>query len=137
MKEFIRWTEQLQTGHPLIDEQHHKLVEIINRFYAAFVDKKHESILLDILDELADYTRYHFSAESRLMKQITYAQENDHLEAHAKFARMVTNFQDECRKDPGCFTFRLMSFLQNWLTDHIMKTDKVFVAQLREAGQIS
>ena len=56
---FIKWNKSLSVKVKEIDDQHKKLVELINQAYE-FKDSKK---LGDILNELIEFTRVHFSTE--------------------------------------------------------------------------
>ncbi|MGM0632688.1 MAG: bacteriohemerythrin [Pseudomonadota bacterium] len=61
------WNENFATGIPSIDEQHYKLVEILNRLARQFADGVFSGEELNkIVDELADYAHYHFSSEEEI-----------------------------------------------------------------------
>ena len=57
------WNESFDTGLPEIDEQHRRLVQLLNTLasHIAFGSGVQEVSVL--LDELADYAVYHFQTE--------------------------------------------------------------------------
>lgn len=57
------WNKNFETGIKDIDEQHKKLVEILNRL-AVNLAHRSSAILLDsVFNELVEYTDYHFKSE--------------------------------------------------------------------------
>ena len=64
------FTEEYYTGIKMIDEEHAKLFEIANRAYELLTNKfkvdKYDEIA-DVLEELKDYTKYHFNHEEEYM----------------------------------------------------------------------
>ena len=68
MESFV-WNECFITGLPKVDEQHQRLVELINGFGEGLMEEP--GVLLPQLEavfaELADYARGHFQDEEALM----------------------------------------------------------------------
>jgi len=55
-----------------IDEQHKKLVALVNNLNDAMSSGKGQLIMGKILDDLVAYTKTHFATEERLMTTHTY-----------------------------------------------------------------
>lgn len=53
----IKWRNEYTLGIELIDNQHKKLLEIVNRLYSAFIEKKQSEEVLTVLVELKDYIK--------------------------------------------------------------------------------
>ena len=83
------FTEEYYTGIPMIDEEHAKLFEIANRAYELLTNQfkmdKYDEIA-DVLEELKDYTKYHFGHEEEYMKSINYGK---------RFSQMHQQITDE------------------------------------------
>jgi len=63
----IEWTEDLNTGIQVIDSQHHRIVQYINKLYD--IQNTHDRKQVEqVLDELVDYTLSHFAFEESLME---------------------------------------------------------------------
>jgi hemerythrin len=63
------------TGIDFIDQEHTKLFEIANKAYEVltndFIPDKYDYIV-EVINELRDYTKYHFSHEESYMNSISY-----------------------------------------------------------------
>lgn len=125
-KEFLRWQEDYSVRVKEIDEQHKKLVVLINKFYNAFYDHKHKEVIEEVLSELTDYTRYHFSTEEKYFRQFNYSDTLIHIKEHQQFIEKIKTFTVEKEISASTTTFKLMAFLQNWLINHILKSDKKY-----------
>ncbi|WP_417821834.1 bacteriohemerythrin [Terasakiella sp.] len=121
----IEWSEYLDTGVPLIDDDHKMLVAILNRLYQACLYKENEKIFHSILEELAHYTKYHFQREENFMEEIGYPHLKNHKQVHKLLASFVmaelNKVQDHYNTKNGD---ELLHFLKNWLIDHIMGMDQ-------------
>ncbi|MGC8720293.1 MAG: hemerythrin domain-containing protein, partial [Thermodesulforhabdaceae bacterium] len=59
----IRWDESLSVGIAEIDDQHKRLVNMINELYDAMLQKKGKAVLSQIIKEMAEYAAVHFATE--------------------------------------------------------------------------
>ncbi|MGC3218355.1 bacteriohemerythrin, partial [Pseudomonas aeruginosa] len=61
------WQDDLKTGIQDIDNQHKRIVEMINHLHVAQQGKEHAAIA-EVIEELVDYTQSHFAFEETLME---------------------------------------------------------------------
>ena len=123
MSEFINWSDELSVGIEEIDEQHKVLVNLVNRMHDA-IDEHHGSdVVIDILSELADYTKIHFAVEESLMRILDYPGYEEHKEIHDELLEHVVELQQKVASGKTAISFELMHFLKSWLSKHIMEED--------------
>jgi hemerythrin-like metal-binding protein len=128
------WTSGLATGVKIIDEQHRKLVEIINSLYATMKSGQGKAALEKLLDDLTEYTVYHFGAEEKYFAQFKYAETAAHKKIHEELKAQVVSFIHNFKSGQAGLTMELMNFLKDWLADHIQKTDKRYVKTFLDGG---
>ena len=95
---------------------------------------KSDSLIIDeILNELFDYTKYHFTTEEEYFVKFRYKNRDEHVLAHISFVEKMRELKEQ--KDQNMkITSRLMSFLRNWLTTHIQIEDKKFQGCFKSHG---
>jgi hemerythrin-like metal-binding protein len=125
--ELFPWNSRLIIGIDSIDEQHRKLVMLINDLHQAMKSKVGTAESGRILDELAEYTRYHFDFEEKLFDHHTYPAAAAHVSEHRALVEKVNAFREDFRMGRAGLSMDLMYFLSDWLRQHIMKTDKAYV----------
>jgi hemerythrin-like metal-binding protein len=119
----IEFNSSLHVGFPEIDKQHKKLVDYLNKLHDAMKAGKGKEVMGPILGELITYTVEHFAYEEGEMQKKAYPQMVAHKSEHQKLVTQVSDFKRKF--DQGALvTTELMSFLKNWLQDHIQKSDK-------------
>jgi hemerythrin-like metal-binding protein len=128
-KKLIIWSEGYSVGIKDIDMQHMKLIDLINKLYNLFLNKNYDD-LKNIMKELKDYTLYHFSTEERLFREKKYSNELEHIAKHEELVNQLNTLINEFINSPSVLTMKTMTFLQKWLTNHIMKEDKKYVGYL-------
>ena len=122
----INWSDDLSVKISGIDNQHKKLVELINDLHNAMKEGKGKEKLGAILNELINYTKYHFSAEEELMKQKNYPGYQQHKSEHDAFTKKVLEFNDQFVSGSLFMSNEVLVFLKDWLIEHIKGTDKKY-----------
>ncbi|MGB9762086.1 MAG: bacteriohemerythrin [Caldimicrobium thiodismutans] len=129
---FMEWSEKLVTGVKECDDQHKKLVSLINELYDAMKQGKGKEVIDKALDELVKYAGYHFTTEETLMSKYGYPELAAHKREHEYFKNKIKEFLDKKAKGEVTLSVEVMSFLKDWLIKHIMGTDKKYGPFLKE-----
>ena len=123
----ISFDDAFLVGIEQIDKQHEKLIGLINHLHDAILTQKAtRGLTTKILIELFEYTSIHFTYEEKLMEKREYPQFEIHRTQHRVFANKVHNYLDAQQKGEILLNTTLMSDLMQWLSGHILKTDKLF-----------
>ena len=93
-----------------------------------------EDVLGGVLTELANYTVYHFGAEEKLLQALGYPAYGSHKKEHETFTKEVLDLKIRCDRGDLILTINVMAFLKEWLTSHILKTDKNYSPFLNGKG---
>ena len=132
--ELIQWGPKYMLGIPSIDNQHKRLVELINQLHTAMKQRQSASVTGKILDELVDYTQVHFAFEEQAQSEAQYPELDSHKEVHEKLVGQVVDFQRKFHAGNTLLSMELMDFLKDWLINHILGTDKKYVPAMKNAG---
>jgi len=130
-KTLIHWDSSYSIGVKEIDEQHKKLIDIINRLYSGFLSAQANKIIGDILQEVYDYTKFHFDYEEGLLTKNKYPTLREHKEEHEKFVSKTKEYLESHKKGSRVLTYEVMNFLRKWLVEHIAEEDKKYVSYLK------
>ncbi|PAB58423.1 bacteriohemerythrin [Anaeromicrobium sediminis] len=121
------WKEEYSCNIKSIDDQHKELLKIGSSLYEMVRLKKHEDNydeLVQILNELKDYTLYHFQAEEKLMEEYGYEELFLHKFEHKSFLKKLEGLElDELDEKQFDMTMDLIVFVANWIEQHILKSD--------------
>jgi hemerythrin len=125
----IKWSDDMLTGVAEIDRQHRILVGTLNEAKAKLTTEADDPMFEQVTRDLLAYAIYHFNTEEQIMKQYGYAaaaleEAGSHLAAHRHFSEQVVALRDDARDGRPGAREALLDFLTNWLTSHIMTTDK-------------
>lgn len=114
-----------------IDQQHRKLVDIINHSHDSMKMEGKPEDLMRIMNDLVNDTRYHFTHEEKRMQQAGYPDLANHQRIHRAMVEQVEKFRREAGSSRARFLIKLMAFLKTWLTDHILGTDQKYAPSLK------
>lgn len=132
---FMPWTKELETGIPQIDEQHKWLVDLTNKLYDSTSNDRqiNSAEIGNILEQLVDYTINHFIAEETLFANLGYPETTSHVKQHNMFTHKVYSLLERHESgDDSVASIETLELLKNWLTNHIMKTDKDYIEFFRD-----
>lgn len=122
----------MSVGVPSIDEDHKRLITLINRFedltaHSPDLYGKDEGAMRTLLGSLAAYAREHFAREERMQATAEYPglPENraEHQRLTKSLAAMIVRFQDRPSSEPEITPAEMVHFLQTWLVEHVIKCD--------------
>jgi hemerythrin len=128
------WTNKFSVNIKIIDEQHQKLIELINTLHDQMKKGITDDILKEILNGLVSYTKTHFATEEVLFDKYNYPDAKAHKEEHAILIRQVGAIKKEFDEGRKLLTIDLMIFLKEWLTSHILISDKNYTRFLNNQG---
>lgn len=131
--DLIKWDDQLSVHVAEIDEQHRKLIGMINNFYETIRDKK-KAALGDLLNSLVDYTMYHFSTEEKYMDKFRYRDTEAHKKEHKLFTEKVLEVKKRFDDGRLVITFEVTNFIKDWIVKHVMGTDKRYSGCFNDNG---
>jgi hemerythrin len=115
----IQWTSDLSSGVKVIDNQHRKLIELINHFNVAVQTGDARKVLMDLFVDLADYTSYHFQTEEELMERHNYYDIEEHKKLHFEFKRKLAEYILQYRAGDIPMPVNVSQFMVDWLIEHI------------------
>lgn len=130
----ITWNNNYSLGINEIDSQHRELVRIINTLHDAMSKGSAKNVLGDIIKKLINYTTSHFKTEEKYFDQFHYPKTLQHKKEHQEFVAKMVNFQNDFDSGKLTLSLEVMTFLKNWLTEHIKGKDAEYVPFLKEKG---
>ena len=122
----VRWTSEMSVGDPHLDEDHRRLINLVN-LLAAAGERQDRSTIETVIDELVHYTEMHFSHEEEHMEHIGFPNFEAHKEQHAYLSEQVIALRDRFFNGlPGKLSDDIISFLGTWLSRHILIEDRQY-----------
>ncbi|MBC7907677.1 MAG: hemerythrin family protein, partial [Rhodospirillaceae bacterium] len=131
----IDWSERLSVHVVEFDQDHQKLIAILNNLWEASEERRGYEIIVSLLDELIEYTRTHFAREEEMFARWNYPGAAKHMEAHRKLIAMAGELQAKFAQE-GSETVadEVFEFLRDWLIRHILGDDAAYANFFRNLG---
>ena len=120
----ITWSKELSVGYKAIDDEHKKLIALFNDAHAAADGTASREFVEKILTDLIDYTVWHFDHEEGLMEKHGYDKTERHKLEHRQLASEANMLYVQYLGGDDTVPDVLLPFLRNWLTTHIMGSDR-------------
>jgi hemerythrin-like metal-binding protein len=136
--DLIAWNDTLVTGIDKIDEQHQILVSLFNEANTKLTANNNAEFLEQITRDLLSYALYHFETEEELMQKYGYTEDkidDTHIRQHRSFSTKVVAVRNDIKSGILISREELLSFLNGWLINHILNTDKRLAAFLLASEQ--
>lgn len=130
----ITWDNSFSVNVAEIDAQHQKLIAMINELHDAMKQGKGKDVSGTIINRMFNYTATHFKTEERYFDRFGYPETDVHKQEHAAFVQKVSDFKDGFEQGKLGVSVEIMSYLSNWLQNHIKKSDKQYSRFFNENG---
>lgn len=129
------WNEDFEVRIDSVDQQHRRLVVLINalgdRIAANALSFEEAKVTVA---EVADYAKYHFSEEEKLMRlfSVDLRHVDEHYDSHTKFLAYASSmFMDLHEENYVAACRQLLDFLISWLGLHILTQDRSMALQIK------
>ena len=130
----IKWNDSLSVNVKEIDEQHKKMIAMVNDLNDAMSVGKGKDALGKILTGLISYTASHFKTEETYFDKFGYPDKMNHKKEHGAFVKKATDFKSGFDKNELPLTVEVLNFMGDWVKNHIKGTDKKYSAFFNQKG---
>ena len=135
----IEWSDAMETGIPVIDQQHRYLVDTLRDANLRLLQNHESALLEEIAHDLLRYAIIHFETEEECMVRYGYVAAKPeiaatHIAQHRDFSRRVVAICDQLRERQQVSRIEVLRFLNEWLRNHVLGIDQRLGHFLREAG---
>ncbi|MBR4271277.1 MAG: GAF domain-containing protein, partial [Bacteroidales bacterium] len=125
---------QNKIGLNIIDSQTKKWTEHINKFYADFKRKAAPKSILQSLDELIDYTGYHFGFEDKYLKDFNYSKYDEFKQNHDTFMSTLQTHRAEYAEGENIAIIKAIIFIKSWMSNYKDTIDAEFISLFKSHG---
>ncbi len=122
----INWNDSMSVKIGSIDDQHKKLIEMINDFYDNISKRSNDELILKLVGGMKTYTAMHFTTEEKYMKLYKYPNYEQHKKEHEDFIAKVNALEEKIKKGKTIVSFEITNFIKDWIKKHIQDTDKQY-----------
>jgi hemerythrin len=129
------WNDRLSVGVESLDNDHKRLLRMINDIYDLLLGERGPETLAQTLDGLVDYIAIHFKREEDYFALTGYADAEAHRLEHANMTAWVGQMRERLLAGQSSgMAQEILSFLRDWLFDHIMASDRKYMVHFHKSG---
>lgn len=125
----------LHFGVKSIDAQHQKFFSLLNELRMYNRNKEDNLTILDIIEELKNYSQYHFDMEKRIMERSGFPNMDTHIKQHNLFVDKINEFKTSYNYQSAALSDQMLDFLQKWFLVHIPEWDAQYIEYIRQRKQ--
>lgn len=133
----FKWRDAYSVNVRTIDEQHKMLFKIGRELGdLVSIEGDHFDEIMAILNRLKDYTVFHFNEEEELMEKYGYPGIEKHRLEHKYFVSKINELdkEDEVDEEQKKISMEIITFIANWIENHILKTDQRYSKFFNDKG---
>ncbi|MBL0226511.1 MAG: hemerythrin family protein [Geobacteraceae bacterium] len=122
----LGWKTEYSVMDAELDHHHQRLFHLLNAAYENVMNSAELDCIFQIIDELSDYTRYHFSTEEQHMREKCFQEIDDHVAKHREFAHSIEVLRSRTHDNDLDVAKELIVLLGEWLLGHVLKDDRKY-----------
>lgn len=122
----LEWQDKYSVGVAELDEQHKHMFNTINELLNSINTGTTVEHLGSIIDSLVKYKMFHFETEEKYFKEFNYDGAEEHIAKHKEFNDKLAYLVEKYPSPTVEFAFELVDFLEDWLLDHLIRTDQKY-----------
>jgi len=127
--------EKLITGIAKLDEQHERVLSLIQQIKEAIEKRFPKGKILKLVDSLDFYSGEHFDYEEKLAEKCGFEKKDALKESHKEFRgyyNSIKNFYEVQKSStPIIYALHLAYILEEWLKIHFEELEYDFVEKLK------
>lgn len=130
---YFEWADDMSIDQGgLIDQEHRKLVDLVNRLHDATSQGRGREVVGELLETLIRDTAEHLHHEEAAMSAVQFPGLARHRQGHEAFVAELHQLQADWRAGSVSVAARLSAVLRDWLSLHIRRHDKELHEFLRQ-----
>jgi hemerythrin-like metal-binding protein len=130
----IEWQNEYSVGVKDLDDQHQKLLHIINTLLNERREKYNATKLSNAISSLIHYAYIHFAAEERYLAQTHFPDLEQHILEHVGFIMKTLELSLNIKEGTHENRLELLRYLKGWYSSHVLGIDRQYIQILKANG---
>ena len=128
----IAWTNQMNVGVKLLNNDHKMLMNLINNLHDGLVTGRTKPDLEDTFERLIAFTRLHHAHEEKFLAEAGYHDFQMHEQEHGQMVEQLLELQIQFTSTAQLGAeMEIVQQLRVWLFKHIQGADQQFIPHLK------
>ncbi|MCF8075899.1 MAG: bacteriohemerythrin [Desulfotignum sp.] len=127
----VEWESEFSVDVAEIDAHQKKMFDLFNELIDLKQKKAESKAIANIITDINDYSKLYFTEEERMLRQREYPDRDIHARYHRRFIRNALSLRREITEDVNNLSLEAIVSLRDWLIEHILTNDAMYVPFLR------
>lgn len=127
----IEWEKKYSVDIGEVDNHQKKMFALFNELIDLKKGKNDAKEVTNKISEINDFAKLYFSTEEKVLKKKKYPDFQNHTKAHRQFIKSSIALRREIADDIENLTDEVIAELRDWLINHILTMDSLFVPFVR------
>ncbi len=119
----LKWDQKYSVNIDKFDRAHEELFALINDMSDTMTSDSDRDKMVADAENLMRFLQIHFIREERLMADFELAGRDEHRAVHDRVYKRMEEAVSRLREDKTGAMTETVSFLKDWLPEHIVKMD--------------
>jgi methyl-accepting chemotaxis protein len=130
----LEMAQNMLTGIEEMDEQHVRIVDMMNELFKAIVSKANTKQRNELIKTFTDYTSFHFNNEERYFEDFSFDEAANHKKAHSDFIKLIRELEVNINKGKEEAGNAVLVKMRDWLINHFTNDDQMYVELFKANG---
>jgi hemerythrin-like metal-binding protein len=132
--EKINWSPKYNVGVETIDEQHKRLVFMLNRLIEAKEATTDSELVSDVITQMTKYAEDHFKFEEDLLAKFGFPLLDQHRQSHDNYRKKVVDLCTAVLLNVPIVPQVMLNYLVQWWEKHILHEDMEYKSFFKKNG---
>ena len=129
-----KWDNKYSVGISILDEEHKKFIDIINKAVAVKENNGNPEKVREILYEMIKHALKHFATEEACMKKYNFPEYQIHRNEHLDFTDQTFANLNKVIMGDYLVANEILEYLNQWFVNHIQGTDRKYIDCFNKNG---
>ncbi|MBE0624384.1 MAG: hemerythrin family protein [Burkholderiales bacterium] len=132
----LEWKDEYLLGIVAVDFQHRQIFDCIKNILSGPAEDDRLRAEAEVI-KLLTLLQAHFALEESMMRNLGYPELEGHIEEHRQFNAAVHDLAQRSLRRKGGVSHDAISVFHNWLTEHIMGSDRDYALFFANPAHLS
>lgn len=132
--EKIIWSPEYNVSVGILDEQHKRLVLMLNRMIGVKEATTGSELISDLITQMTMYDQEHLKIEEDLLAEFGFPLFDQYKQSHVKFRKKVVDLCTAVFIGVPIVPQVMLNFFVEWLRNHILHEDMGYKSFFKEKG---
>lgn len=127
----LEWDPKLSVSIEEIDKYQQKMFEMFNQLIDLKENNSEAKEFINLISEINEFSKLYFGAEEKILRKNKYPDYVAHAKAHRQFTKNSISLRRELSENVESLTDQAIIELREWLINHILELDSMFIPFIR------